>query len=279
MTEMAFAKTYTIGSRIASGSRGVLYDCIHKTTGKMFACKIVNGDDNIYVNRDEERMVQSCKHENIINLHQVYFDYTNTYRPRKIMIYDRAEGDMFNYVIKDTTTLYTEDEAKIIIRQMLNAVNHLHSQNIIHRDIKLENFLYKKIDSEKPDTTDNINILLTDFEFAGFLDSDGFTTGKKGTEGYLAPEMIYDKYYTETVDIWAIGVCCHSILTKRSILKYPPSSKFIKGRYERYGINYDTEQWNVRSSQAKDFINSFLQQDPRNRWTIEEALKHEWLTC
>ena len=77
MTEMAFAKTYTIGSRIASGSRGVLYDCVHKATGRLFACKIVKGEDNMLVNRDEERMVQASKHDNIVNLHQVYFDYTN----------------------------------------------------------------------------------------------------------------------------------------------------------------------------------------------------------
>ena len=53
----------------------------------------------------------------------------------------------------------------------------------------------------------------------------------------------------------------------------------MNGRYERFAINYTTEQWKARSDQAKDFVESFLQQDPRKRWTIEEALKHEWLTC
>ena len=279
MSELAFSTTYALGKRIAVGTRGVLYECIHKTTGKQFVCKVVRGQDNIRVNHCEEKMTRACNHNNIVKVHQVYFDYANQFNPRKMIIYDRAENDIFNYVVSDDTQQFTETQAKDIIRQMLNAVRYLHNNNIVHRDIKLENFIYERIDPTKPDTTDNINVMLTDFEFADFADDSGYLRGRKGTDGYIAPEMFRDEYYTRAVDVWALGICCHSILTKKSILKYPPSSKYTNGRYERFRINYSTEQWKTRSDQAKDFVISFLQQDPEKRWSVEQALKHEWLTC
>lgn len=279
MTELAFSQTFKLGNRFAQGSRGMLYECTHNVTGNKLACKIVRGEDNIRVNRGEERMARACNHQNIVKVHQVSFDYTNHFTPRKMIVYDRAEGDMFNYVVQDVINEFTELQAKTMIRQMLNAVAYLHSNNIVHRDIKLENFLYQRIDTNKPETPDNINIQLTDFEFADFAQDDGYLMGKKGTDGYIAPEMFVDEYYTSSVDVWAMGVCCHSILTKKSILKYPPSSKYTYGRYERFRINYNTLQWKSRSEKAKEFVDAFLQQDPVKRWTIQDALNHEWLTC
>tara|TARA_A100001015_G_scaffold136970_1_gene151920 strand:- start:3884 stop:4723 length:840 start_codon:yes stop_codon:yes gene_type:complete len=279
MTELAFSQAYKLGNRFAQGSRGMLYECTHNATGRAFACKIVRGEDNIRVNRSEEKMTRACDHNNIVRIHKVSFDYTNHFTPRKMIVYDRAEGDMFNYVVEDVVNEFTESQAKTIIRQMLNAVVYLHSNNIVHRDIKLENFLYDRIDKTKPKTPDNINVVLTDFEFADFAEENGYLRGRKGTDGYIAPEIFLDDYYTSAVDVWAMGVCCHSILTKKSILKYPPSSKYTFGRYERFRINYNTLQWKSRSEKAKEFVDAFLQQDPTKRWSIQDALNHEWLTC
>lgn len=279
MTELAFSHLYKLGNRFAQGSRGMLYECINNTTEQALACKIVRGEDNIRVNRGEERMARACDHNNIVKVHHVSFDYTNHFTPRKMIVYDRAEGDMFNYVVEDISNEFTESHAKNLIRQMLNAVAHLHSNNIVHRDIKLENFLYERLDKTKPKTAENIRIVLTDFEFADFTSDDGYLRGKKGTDGYIAPEMFLDEYYTSAVDVWAMGVCCHSILTKKSILKYPPSSKYVNGRYERFRINYNTSQWKSRSEKAKEFVDRFLQQDPSKRWSIQDALNHDWISC
>ena len=91
MSELAFSTTYALGKRIAVGTRGVLYECIHKTTGKQFVCKVVRGQDNIRVNHCEEKMTRACNHNNIVKVHQVYFDYANQFNPRKMIIYDRAD--------------------------------------------------------------------------------------------------------------------------------------------------------------------------------------------
>ena len=77
MTELAFSHLYKLGNRFAQGSRGMLYECINNTTEQALACKIVRGEDNIRVNRGEERMARACDHNNIVKVHHVSFDYTN----------------------------------------------------------------------------------------------------------------------------------------------------------------------------------------------------------
>ena len=98
--------------------------------------------------------------------------------------------------------------------------------NIAHRDIKPENILM----------VGESDIKLTDFGFANFLDSKTKFTQVLGSPLYMAPEVIKEESYDEKVDLWAVGVIAHILLTglppfyhadketmKKKIMKEPPS--------------------------------------------------------
>ena len=98
--------------------------------------------------------------------------------------------------------------AKQIFKQMVEAVAHCHRNNIVHRDIKLENFLLN-INEE----TQKIYVKLTDFGISRKMKPGKMMCGCKGTLYTMAPEIISDKLYDQTCDVWSLGVVLFELLT------------------------------------------------------------------
>merc|ERR1712211_76117 len=91
---------------------------------------------------------------------------------------------------------YTEEDAAGTARQMLLAVAYLHNQSVVHRDLKLENFLYERSDSD--------HLKLIDFGFAKHWDHREKMSKACGSIQYVAPEVL-GHAYTEKADIWSLG--------------------------------------------------------------------------
>ena len=115
--------------------------------------------------------------------------------------------------IKEKGISFTESDAAHMIRQILLAINYLHSPdiNVTHRDLKLENIMVEI--EKKADGTAEIICKVTDFGFAVAMDPSGKETLSLGTPSYMAPEIVLRKAYDKSVDIWALGVMVYVILT------------------------------------------------------------------
>ena len=90
---------------------------------------------------------------------------------------------------------------------MLKSVEHCHQHDIIHRDIKLENFLMD------PRVNGKLVVKLCDFGLACHYSSDSPPTNKCGTILGLAPEMLNAKSYCHKIDVWGVGIILHELLT------------------------------------------------------------------
>lgn len=265
-----FHSIYKLIKFIGSGFRSKIYTCKHLNSGKYFACKIVSGD-NVNKSKSDENISIKCEHENINQIQQVFYNINDTGIVTKYIISELGEGDIFNY-IKQQNFKICENTAKHIIKQMTNAIDYLHKKNICHRDIKLENFIYSKINYDKSIHYKNIKVKLIDFEFA--VDCNNFVmSGRTGTISYIAPEIYNLKKYDIKVDIWSLGICSYILLSDKNPFHY---YRKCNDNID-FNIDFNTLGLNYRSDESIDFLEKLLQYDPNNRFNSEEALNHRWL--
>ena len=153
------------------------------------------------------------------------------------------------------------------MKQLLSAVNYIHSNNIVHRDLKPENIL---LDTKK----DNI-IKIIDWGTARFFDKSKKMNRINGTPYYIAPEVLAEKY-DEKCDIWSCGVIMYIMLCG-----YPPfnaeSDELILEKIKKGKFSFPPEEWDSVSPLAKDLVTKMLEFHPSKRLSANEALTHKWL--
>lgn len=158
-----------------------------------------------------------------------------------------------------------ENEAKVIFKQIVSAVRHLHDNNICHRDLKCTNLLVDNKDKYTP------KIILIDFGFSSFASKR--YKNYLGTPSYMSPEIVKRDYYDGMkVDIWALGV----ILFKVLVGDYP------FGHEEDLALERNICKANMEfptnfPNKCKDIITKCLTVEPGKRSTIKDLQSHSWL--
>ncbi|KAG9340321.1 hypothetical protein JZ751_021773 [Albula glossodonta] len=244
-----------------------------RQTGEVFICKKFLKKDGRKVRRaakNEILILRMVSHPNILQL-------MDTYETRKeyFIIQEIATGgDLFDWILDQGS--YTERDAANVIRQVLEAVAYLHSLNIIHRNLKLENLMYYTENNQS-------KVVLQDFYLSRF--ENGSITEPCGTPEYLAPEVVSRRRYGRPVDCWAIGVIMFILLSGN-----PPfydeaeeedtdmHNRVIFCRIAAGEFEFDSPYWDDISPEAKALVCRLMEVDQMLRITAEEALGHEWIT-
>ncbi|XP_053364554.1 calcium/calmodulin-dependent protein kinase type 1D [Clarias gariepinus] len=237
-----------------------------RATGKMFAVKCIpkkalKGKESSIEN--EIAVLRRIKHENIVALEDIYESSDHLYLIMQLV----SGGELFDRIVEKG--FYTEKDASTLIRQVLDAVNYLHTMGIVHRDLKPENLLYFN-------PQDGSKIMISDFGLSKMEGTGDVMSTACGTPGYVAPEVLAQKPYSKAVDCWSIGVIAYILLCG-----YPPFydendsklfEQILKADYE-----FDAPYWDDISDSAKDFISCLMEKDSAKRYTCEQALRHPWI--
>ncbi|XP_026065180.1 calcium/calmodulin-dependent protein kinase type 1D-like [Carassius auratus] len=237
-----------------------------RSTGKMFAVKCIpkkalKGKESSIEN--EIAVLRKIKHENIVALEDICESPNHLYLIMQLV----SGGELFDRIVEKG--FYTEKDASTLIRQVLDAVNYLHSMGIVHRDLKPENLLYFN-------PQDASKIMISDFGLSKMEGTGDVMSTACGTPGYVAPEVLAQKPYSKAVDCWSIGVIAYILLCG-----YPPFydendsklfEQILKADYE-----FDAPYWDDISDSAKNFIGCLMEKDPSKRYTCEQALRHPWI--
>eukprot|EP01017_Pseudomicrothorax_dubius_P036179 TRINITY_DN5156_c0_g1_i4.p1 TRINITY_DN5156_c0_g1~~TRINITY_DN5156_c0_g1_i4.p1 ORF type:complete len:299 (+),score=17.94 TRINITY_DN5156_c0_g1_i4:311-1207(+) len=166
---------------------------------------------------------------------------------------------------------YTEAQTAKIARQMAELLNKLHSQGIIHRDIKLENIFH--CDNED----------LTQVKLGGF-DHSCLSTNieydlEYGTAGYLPPEHFYTEYggYSHKSDIFSFGIVLYTMLSGSFPYKSCRTKEelYMKNKYFEFDFKKSFEK--KVSTECYDLISKMLELNPRDRLSSSEILNHSWI--
>ncbi|KAI4874723.1 hypothetical protein NFI96_028342 [Prochilodus magdalenae] len=258
---------YNIQEKLGVGKFGQVFRLTHKETGRVCAGKFYKG------RRMKEREAAKKEIELMNFLHhpklvQCLAAYDN--KPEIVMVMEFiAGGELFERIVDDNFE-HTEPSSVGYMRQIVQGIQYMHQQNIVHLDLKPENIVCV-------DRT-GIQIKIIDFGLAARLDSSNSVKVMHGTPEFVAPEVINYEPICLATDMWSIGVICYILLSGESPFQGDTDTETLAlvtaAKWE-----FDEESFEDITEKAKDFISSLLHKDVRRRMCCEEALSHSWMVA
>ena len=252
----AFTKNYEVSDKVlGAGAFGMVKKATKRTSGEVRAVKMI---DKLQLDQQEKislkyeiDILKNLTHPNIVRLYEVYENKSQIY-----MVTELCDGcELFDEISKRET--FSEIEAALVTKQVLQAIAYCHGQNIAHRDLKPENIL---IDIKNRGT-----IKVIDFGTSHHYDSSNNVMHQLyGTPYYIAPEVLTGSY-TEACDVWSIGVIVFIMLCGRPPFTGNSEDDILnKVRRGEWVFGHDFEKV---SQEGKDFITKLMCKNVERRLT------------
>lgn len=263
MEELIIGEYSFTRKKIGKGAFSNIYLGKNKYTNKPVAIKEISFEqiDKIKENiKREFTLLKRLKHKNIITLHDVYFD--NVGKNIYLVLDYYKRGDLSKFLKQ---TPLKEKYVKKYMRQITDGLCYLYKNKILHRDLKLQNIL----------VTDSGDIVITDFGFARYFESDIMIQTICGSPMYMAPEMILKKKYNQKSDLWSVGIIMYELITGNVPYKAKNMLELIQHIRKTkitLPINFDVSI----SSHCKELLFQLLQKNPDNRIEWEDLFTHKW---
>eukprot|EP00834_Sanchytrium_tribonematis_P003613 NODE_145_length_15762_cov_0.655238.p5 type:complete len:361 gc:universal NODE_145_length_15762_cov_0.655238:12160-11078(-) len=272
---------YKLGKELGEGSYAIVKECVHIATNTKYAAKIFNkklilNKQHIVLNEINilQQLGNNTKHtaakkesatvttpkftnfpDSILKLIDYFESVNNLY-----IIMDLASEDLFDKMMRGVT----EQDTITTIKRILSALDFLHSNSITHRDLKPENILLRVYD-------DCNTCMVGDFGLAKLLNINDEMKTLCGTPGYMAPEVLDKKEYSNSVDVWSLGCIAYFMQVGDPPFEKPQTLDSLKAI-----LNVDVSI--PEMGESTNFIKHCLKRDPNQRMTVPECLDHPWLT-
>lgn len=252
-----YEKIRTVGR----GAYGTVYLCRRIADKMLVIVKQICVDqmtkEERLVSLNESKVLSRLKHPNIIAYYENFLDEQSI-----VIVMEYAPGGtLYDYLQQREGKLLSEEEVLYYFSQIVLALHHVHSQQILHRDLKSHNILL----SEKKNV-----IKIGDFGISKILSSKSKAYTVVGTPCYISPELCEGKPYNQKSDIWALGCTLYELLT----LKRPFEAtnlpalvmKIIRGSFAPVAEHYSRE--------LRKLLLTLLDTDPNKRPTINQIMAH-----
>ncbi|CAE7292248.1 pim2 [Symbiodinium necroappetens] len=250
---------YEVGELLGEGFSGFVYACSRCQQGEALAAKVcADRPGAVKETRDEAMLLRSMCHSSIVKVHDFFDNGTSVYFVMDRMHQDLLDG-LQSYVMREKVDM---NGLVHVVRQMVGAVQYLHTRGIVHRDVKPENFL---IDCEQL-TDPSCRVVLADLGSAcKVTDKNQRLSEQVGTTAYWSPEM-YDKDYGLKVDTWALGICLHCMASNT----FP----FV----DEHEVRSKTFRLRRVSRSCNRLVQAMLNKVEARRPSLDEVQHHPWLT-
>lgn len=255
-------KDYKVTKQIGKGKYGTVYSGVFLPLNEKVAIKQIRVNKSPNKNNlvHEILLLNKCQHECITR-----YKSSHIYKGILWLIMEFVNGFSLSHIISQLEL--SEPHVGYISLQILRAIEYLHRNNIIHRDVKTDNVLVGLSGEVK----------ITDFGLATNVSLEQpFRKSIAGTTYYMAPEIVTSKQYDKSVDIWSLGV-----VTQECVEGKPPHSDqsplralfliALKGRA-------DFSSPENMSASLKDFIDKCTQYEPSQRPSASDLLRHSFFS-
>ncbi|CAN8023834.1 unnamed protein product [Ixodes persulcatus] len=259
---------WEIIGELGDGAFGKVYKARHKITNVLAAAKIceLKGEDDLEDFTVEIDILVECKHHNIVDLKEAFF-----FEGKLWMLIEFCEGGAVDSIMIDLEKPLTESQIRYLCHEICEGLRFLHSNKVIHRDLKAGNVLL---------TLDG-DVKIADF---GVSAKNKHTLQKRdsfiGTPYWMAPEVVLcetyrDNPYDYKADIWSLGIT----LIEFAQMEPPnnemnPMRVLLKIQKSDPPSLAQPSKW---SKEFKDFLALCLIKDPNQRPSSEELLKHPFI--
>ena len=275
---------YLYGRRLGQGAFAKVNLGLNVLTGRVVAIKSFKKKAEEKFNKKKKKiqyeteLMKRFNHKNITKILEVFHD-----EEYMLIIMEYINGENLFSFVKKRRKL-SEKLAKFLFRQIILGIEHIHSKNVVHRDIKLENIM---IDF-------NNTIKICDFGIGKVLKSeDELLYDKCGTPMYMAPEIILsnenDGYKGFPVDIWSSGITLYIMLSgtlpfnlksknnKKENISFNGNKRYNNTYLQNQIISVKPREIENISEEAKDLLKGILNKNPEKRLTCNQILNHPWL--
>ncbi|KAJ4951519.1 hypothetical protein NE237_028351 [Protea cynaroides] len=282
---------------VGRGAYGIVCAAVNSETREEVAIKKIGNafDNRIEAKRTLREIKLLCRmdHENIIAIKDIIRPPNRANFNDVYIVYELMETDL-HQIISSKQTL-TDYHCQYFLYQLLRGLKYVHSANVLHRDLKPSNLFLNS----------NCDLKIGDFGLARTVSETVFMTEYVVTRWYRAPELLLScSEYTAAIDVWSVGCILGEIMNREPLfpgkdylhqlrlitllLGSPDDSSLwflqsdIVRKYVRQLLQYPPQQFSAKfpnmSPEAVDLLEKMLVFDPNRRITVDEALRHPYLS-
>jgi len=260
-----FKSEYRKIKKIGEGNYSEVFLAKALNSNKKFAVKCIKKERLLKTESGLEHLVQEIQamrvldHPNVPKLHRVYESSNKFY-----LVQDYLKHKNLCTLISEEGN-FSEEKAAKVMKKLLGTLHYLHSENVVHRDIKLENVLLGK----------NLEVKLIDL---GLACTDVEETQKPmcGSPGYLAPEMLHKEVYGTKVDMFSAGVMLYAMLYRMLPFSGCGTKQVLKNN-KKCKLEFPSLKCLSISEEAKDLMSKLIESNPQKRISASEAVLHPWI--
>jgi len=267
--ETSYTYPHDVGSSIIGEGAYATVQLMRAQDGAAVAMKKMNTQVDLEaIEREVATLLQVGQHEHIVGYRGIFWHSEAGQQAMRLSVaFDCVpRGDLLHKVLK--YGVMTENTARPIFIGLMKGLAHIHSHNIVHRDIKAENILLKSDECA----------VVADFGLATLVTDEVQMARRCGSPGYVAPEVCLGTPYSFKVDVFGTGVVLFFVLSK----EMPFSSKdrdtaATMRRTVKCSLHLHKPPWDGMSSRLRNIMRQTICKTAEERLSSEAALEHPWM--
>ncbi|XP_020610949.1 death-associated protein kinase 2-like [Orbicella faveolata] len=263
-------KYYTFREEIGRGKYAVVKSCSDKKTRKQLVAKLIKYDQETEKNTKQEfDIMKTFKHDKLLTVKDGFI-----VQKYVVILMDRVEGEEVLEFLGDKSKA-TEEDASLVIAQLVEALCYLHRQNVVHLDIRPANLFVSK----------DFKLTLIDYGNARQLQyPDGQLVDAVGVTEFTAPEVLNFEMTHWGADMWSVGVLLYIFLSATVPFTVEDTGsdedidEKVAAKVRTAAFEMPSTLFRNATQEAENLIKKLLVRQPERRPTAEACLDDPWLS-